>query len=308
MINFVSLCGDYRIQYLEGGHHHCKEGWVQVHCPFCSNGHSGWHLGFNLEFGNMNCWKCGKHTIKDWLYAVLPTGGKSQVGVILSKYQVKQYKVSKKKVIKVRERDVKPVIGAVDLQYKHIKYLKSRGFNSKILQEVWGLKATCHLSREWNWRILAPIRNSSGRVVAYTGRALGNEVKPRWKTTENEAMAQDPRKLIYGIEKAHINRGVLIVEGPSDVWRMGPGSVGLLGIDWKVEQAAQLRQFKKRFIMFDPAKSAQKRASELAHWLAAFPGQTEIITGLSTDPGDLSQKEAYEIMNELGIRKGNYND
>ena len=93
----------------------------------------------------------------------------------------------------------------------------------------------------------------------------------------------------------------MVTEGIFDVWRMGIGSIGLFGIDWKQEQASILKKFTHRFIMFDPETQAQKRAKELASWLSPFPGETEIITGLKTDPGDLSQTKADNIMKKLGF-------
>jgi len=53
--------------------------------------------------------------------------------------------------------------------------------------------------------------------------------------------------------------------------------------------------------MFDPEIKAQKKAEELANWLSAIPGDTEIISGLQSDPGGLSQEEADEIMLELNL-------
>lgn len=92
-----------------------------------------------------------------------------------------------------------------------------------------------------------------------------------------------------------------IVEGPADVWKLGPGAVALLGIDWKIEQALLLRHFKRRYIMFDPENAAQKRAKELAYWLSAFPVETWIISETETDAEDMSEKNAKKIMQEFGL-------
>ncbi len=302
MIDFIFLCREHHIQFAESGHHHCAEGWIQVHCPFCGNGSHGWHLGFSLNYGNMNCWKCGKHTVWEWLQETLPAGMRSQVGGILRKYKTKDHKI-KAKEHKVRLKNIKSVRGAGVLSTRHKRYLEKRDFDPDFLESFWKLKGTRHLSQEWNWRIVAPIQNQVRKIVAFTGRALSSDVKPRWRTTPDFEMGDEPRRLIYGIEKADINKGVLIVEGPSDVWRMGAGAVGLLGIDWKVEQAGILRQFKRRFILFDPQSIAQKRAKELAYWLSSLPGETEILYDLKSDPGDLSQKEANYIMKELGLKR-----
>ena len=303
MIDFVLLCREQRIPHLTEGHHHCHEGWVQTHCPFCGDGSHGWHLGFGLERGNLSCWRCGSHNSLEWLEKVLPPGARSGARRLLKQYSVEGKRYIGKKVVKIRQKNIKPVMGSEELSPAHIKYLKRRKFDPAYLVKEWGLKGTRHLSKDWNWRIITPIRDSDSRIVAYTGRTLSKETKPRWKTTDNDNMLIDPKLLIYGIDKADKEKGVLIVEGPSDVWRMGPGAVGLLGIDWSIEQAAILRHYKNRYILFDNQPVAQKKALELANWLATFPGHTEIITGLNSDPGALPQNEADNIMKELDLYK-----
>jgi hypothetical protein len=91
----------------------------------------------------------------------------------------------------------------------------------------------------------------------------------------------------------------VFVEGATDVWRLGVGAVAVLGIDWKKEQVAILKNFSRRFVMFDPEPLAQKRAEKLAESLSLYGGETEVITGLKCDPGDLPQDEADQIMKEL---------
>lgn len=297
MINFTRLCTEIGIPYLgEMGHHHTHEGWVQVHCPFCTDGSHGWHLGFSLEGGNMNCWRCGGHSLKKYLNTVLQGRGFS-IGQLLRKYEDKTF-IYKKKESKPRPKKAKEPKNMNPLKSIHKNYLKSKKFKKNIIDE-WNLKGTINLSGSWSWRIITPIYDESFNIVSYSGRSISDDIKPRWKHSKNENMSTDPKRLIYGIEK--VRDSVLIVEGISDVWRMGPGAVGLLGIDWKIEQASILKNFSHRFIMFDPEKLAQKKARELADWLSPFQGETEIISGLKTDPGDLPQKEANEIMKKLGI-------
>lgn len=92
---------------------------------------------------------------------------------------------------------------------------------------------------------------------------------------------------------------MVIVEGPTDVWRLGPGAVATLGVDWTVEQALQLKDYSRRYIMFDPDSPGQRRAQGLADWLGMFDGETELIEEMSSDPGGLPQAEADQIMKEL---------
>jgi hypothetical protein len=297
MLDFVKLCKDYNIPCdTEGSSHHYHEGWAQTHCPFCTDGNNGWHLGFSLTGGHLNCWRCGSHSAYDFLLAIFKSQ-RISIKNLFRQYSIKSIATKIKE--KERRKKVKQPPSLYPLTKKYLKKLKKKKFDLKSLINNWDLSMTKGLSGEWNWRIIVPIKDSENNIVAYTGRAIDPDKKPRWLNSKNEDMAIDPKKLIYGIEKI-VNR-VLIVEGPSDVWRMGPGAVGLFGIDWKVEQASILKDFYYRFIMFDPEKEAQKQAEKLAKWLAPFPGETEIITGMKTDPGDLSQVEADNIMKELGF-------
>jgi len=295
MLHFTRLCQEQNIPFIESGHHHCAEGWIQVNCPFCTDGTHGWHLGFSLVKGNMNCWRCGSHSVYDFIKIKLP--GKS-VKQILRQYDDPMF-IPEKKIQKPRRKkaiippQVEPMIGI------HRNYLLKKNFNPALLQDEWNLHGTKGFSKEWSWRIIAEIKNRAGDVTGYAGRALNDSTKPRWKFSRAEEMSDDPKQMLYGIEK--VQDRVLIVEGVSDVWRMGAGAVATFGINWKVEQASILRNFSHRFIMYDNEYQAQWNAKALANWLAPFPGETEIISGLKTDPGDLSQNEADKIKKELGL-------
>lgn len=297
MLDFVRLCQEKHIPFLESGHHHTHQGWIQVHCPFCTDGTHGWHLGFSLEHGNMNCWRCGSHSVYEYLKNIFQNRNIS-IKQLLFVYDNKNNSFIKKQN-KTRRKKAKPPKNMTELSHVHKKYLLSRNFDPDKLSDIWNLKGTKNLSGEWNWKIIAPVYNTNNNITAYAGRALAKDFKPKWKISHKDEMSDDPKKMLYGIEK--VKDRVLIVEGVSDVWRMGVGAVGVFGIDWNIEQSHILKNFSHRFIMFDPERQAQRKAHELAKWLSAFPGETEIISGLSCDPGDLFQKEADNIMRELGM-------
>lgn len=139
-----------------------------------------------------------------------------------------------------------------------------------------------------------PIKNRNGDVVAYSGRSIRPREKRRYQTTEDARCLEDPRTFLYGIEKAKTSR-VLIVEGPTDVWNMGPGAVGTFGISWTPEQANILKEFDHRYIAFDPGVEEKRQAQRLAEWLSMFPGTTEVIEGLPTDPGGLSRSDRKKL-------------
>lgn len=297
-LDIFRFCQSRNLEYAEAGqHHHTHEGWVQLHCPFCAGGTSGFHLGFSLEGGNFNCWRCGGHSAWDVVKSILNTTNGSEI------YSAFVANASEEDRAAQRTRAVRlgtlcPPPDMAPLHKKHILYLQKRRYDVERLVNEWALTGTQHLSGDWSWRVVAPVHDRGGQIVAFVGRSVRPNFKPKYKVSEREECLVDPKTLLYGIDKVP-GDSVVIVEGPSGVWRLGPGSVATLGIDWKRPQGNRLRKFKKRYILFDPEPLAQKRARELAEYLSTFPGETEIITGFKTDPGDLSDKRAARLMQEL---------
>lgn len=289
MLNFVKLAQDHRIPYLTSGHHHCHAGWIQTHCPQCTDGSHGWHLGFSVTKGNLNCWRCGPVKWVDFLR------GRLRVSVETAKEVMRAYsdgRTTKSRTAAARRRRVVPPDDLGPLLAAHRRYLAERGFPKSVVED-WKLQGTRHLSRKWSWRVVSPICNEAGVIVAYAGRSI-KDVRPKVMVTEDDKCGEDPASFLYGIEKVPGDT-VIVVEGLTDTWNMGHGSVATLGIDWKVPQANKLRRFKRRFIMFDPEERAQRKAEELANWLSYYPGETEIISGLPSDPGSLSRKRVRRI-------------
>ena len=262
MFDIHRFAAEQAVPIVESGHPRCHRGWAQMPCPFC--GGSDFYLGFSLNRGNLNCWRCGGHSLREFVGLILRTNEPYLIKKEIARYQTdhhEQYE-RKPKEVKARRRRVKPPPGLGPLRDAHKRYLRSRRFSPKRLTGLWRLRGTAHLSGEWNWRLIFPIMNLKGETVAYKGRGLSDKAMPRYKMTDDEDCSEDPKGFLYGIHNVPGDR-VLVVEGATDVWRMGPGSVGTLGIDWTTEQANVLRQFDYRYILYDPEPQAQAQALKL---------------------------------------------
>lgn len=297
MLDIEKFCSHYRIPLLASGHHHCHEGWVQLHCPVCAGGREGWHLGFNLQWGNFHCWRCGSLSFLRVVGAILHTNRKYDILEVVQRFQTGRKDKALAEI--ERKREATPPPGLVPLSRVHRLYLRRRNFNPTPLAKLWGLWATQHLSGIWNWRIIIPIRDRDGLIVAYQGRAIKDGVHPKYRTSKNEDSLIDPRHLLYGLD--HAKNAVVIVEGAADVWRIGPGAVATLGIGWKLQQANRLRCFDKRYILFDPEPKAQQQALSLAECLSVFGGTTEVISGYKTDPGNMTPTQVRRLRRKLGL-------
>jgi len=294
-MNLEVILQEHGVEYIDSGHHHCHEGWIQLNCPFCTDGAYGWHLGYNLETHRFNCWRCGKHSVWEVLNALIPLP-KGALYKLTQEVRRGAPDTKPQRVV-VRKALPKAPLGTGPLDSQHKRYLRKRRFSPARLINEWDIKATGHLSGEWSWRIVIPIYDEEGNIEAYQGRTISKSVKPKYRTSEGA-----PSDLLYGIHRAK-GDAVIIVEGVTDVWRLGAGAVATMGVDWGKEQANRLRRYDRRYIAFDPEETAQRRAEELARWLAFFPGVTEIVEDLRTDPGDLSDNESVDLMRQLNVRE-----
>lgn len=304
MFDFLRFAMDFRVATLSSGHHHCHEGWVQTHCPQCTDGRFGWHLGWSKDKGNLNCWRCGPVRVVDYLRGAARTTVERALD-LRRQYDSKKGKRVAKAARQRRHATIPPGLGPLGEQ--HTAYLldprpKGRGLRDLLsLVELWDLQATRHLSGDWNWRIVSPIYGDSPKhPVAYIGRSIVSKMKPKYKVSDDGDCASDPKGFLYGINRVP-GEAVIIVEGPGDVWNVGPGAVATMSHGWHPEQANRIRKFKRRYVMYDPDEKAQRDAQKLADWLSTYPGETEIVDGLKTDPGDMEHREVRRLRKELGI-------
>lgn len=299
MLDFIRLADDFRIPHCEEGHHHCHAGWVQTHCPECSNGQEGFHLGFSLSQGNFNCWRCGGLRFWDVITKILKKPI-AECRRIVRQYEARGVRPAATPYVPARE--IVPPPGLGPLQRQHRDYLRARGFNPRRLVGLWGIGGTGPASGAWAWRVVIPIYDAACEVVAYQGRAIVDGLKKKYCMTQVTKCGQRPSEMIYGIHKMRNADAVVIVEGVPGVWRIGPGAVASFGMDWKMPQMYQLRRFRRRYVMYDNEPLAQQRALALAKLLSVFPGETEVISDYDApDPGDLTEAAAKRIRKALAL-------
>jgi DNA primase len=185
---------------------------------------------------------------------------------------------------------------------EHKKYLTERLYFPETLEKEWGLKGVRHLG-PYKWRIIAPIHYKGVRV-SYQGRDITGKSDLRYKACVIEDETRHHKFCLYGLDKV-IGKRVVVVEGITGVWRLGPGAVATFGIAWTQAQALLLQRFPEVFILFDPGEEAQRQANELGNQLSLNGQKVEIvqIDDDDLDPGDLPQDEADDFMRQLFERR-----
>lgn len=283
-MNLQTLFAENHVDFKLGGTHpHVRHGWIGLDCCYCGPGSHSYHLGVNLESLYAVCWRCGYHRLGDVLSQVL---GISVGEALRLMGDVERTKTPVKE--QRRGKLVVPPVGP--LMEAHEDYLRRRGFDPAKIVQLWGVRGI-GIARQLSWRLWIPVHRH-GEVVSWTTRSIGDH-SSRYLSATPDQEAVPLKHLLYGADFA--GHGVIICEGPIDVWAIGPGAVATCGLQYTVQQLEALGRFTVRAICFDSEPAAQGRARQLARQLAPYHGETVVIE-LETG-GDPAEVDPVEIEN-----------
>lgn len=295
--NVIKFLDDHKIRYVTRGSQ-LTEGWIGLDCVFCAKTDNG--FGIHVETGAMSCWRCGKHSHVATIKALL------KVSTIEAKAILKEYTGRLKRSIgsdhsmKYATRCEVPK-EAVELSERGCQYLSKRGFDPEEIKRVWRIKETGPHG-PYKFRIIIPIY-LKGRLVSYQGRDLTGKSNLKYKAckAENEVIAH--QTILYGVDEIK-GDSCLVVEGVTDVWRLGKGAVSCFGISFTLSQVLFIaNRFKRVYILFDSEVKAQEKALEMACLLTARGVEVEILELSDGDPADMSNEDAIQLMTDLNLKE-----
>jgi uncharacterized CHY-type Zn-finger protein len=298
-MDIIRFYEDYHIEIADSGHKHARPGWVNIECPFCT-GNPGFHLGFDLIKNYYKCWRCGFH----------PTGKVIQKLIDVNAHEayqiIKAYggqSVEQKTIIKVRRKKLKYPFGTDGLKKNHKRYLIKRKFDPDKLEREWELLGTGPVALlddiDYSHRILAPI-NYQNAIVSFQTRDITNKAKSKYMACPKCREVIEHKLILYGLDKCK-SKTVILVEGITDVWRLGPGAVACFGIGWKREQIKLLAEtFDRIIILFDDEPQALASAKQAKAELI-FRGKQVVVKTITGDPGDMDQDDADHFMKNEGL-------
>lgn len=280
-MNIQDLLREWRVPFVEAGGRHTREGWIGTDCPQCGPGSNKFHLGFNLAGRYFFCWRCGwlpsRKVLELWR---VPPEGIALFG------ETRPIRYDKRVVAgRLKEPEGRGALGTF-----HKTYLKRRGFDPEELERIWGLEGLGPWALRLAWRIYIPIHHR-GQRVSWTARAIGKNVQPRYISAAPAEEAVPHKSLIYGLD--YCRDSIIVVEGPTDVWRIGPGAGALLGSAYTPAQVKLISQIPRRFILLD--RDAGRVAKRLAGELGVFPGRTVLLESRAEDPGTLGDRELARL-------------
>lgn len=287
--DFKRFYEDHNIEYFLSGKN-VSEGWVNIRCPFCDDGSN--HGGGNPDGGYFYCWRCGNQD----LYDLIQIYSDERPTIIKKKYSVLHEKVKEKQVY---ENDRIKVPGD-SLKEQHKKYIRSRNFDPEYLERKYKLRGTGIHGRE-AYRIIIPIYYK-GRIVSWEGRDYTNKQELKTIPCLKEDEIVPHNDIFFNIDNAK-NDKIIVCEGAWDAMRLGDGAVSCFTSNLSPNQIKILSNFKEVYFIFDSEEQAQKKAISACvklNSIGVYAESVELQT--ADDPAELTDKEAKEIKNILGVR------
>ena len=145
----------------------------------------------------------------------------------------------------------------------------------------------------------------NGKIVSFQTRDYTEKQAIRYLACPMKREEVHHKHIVYTKPNQSTKIG-FAVEGITDVWRFYEHGFATFGIEYTSRQLREIAdRYDKVFILFDPETQAQIKAEQLKKDLE-FRNIKVMNIILNTDPGDLSQKEADDLTNNLII--GNSSD
>jgi len=297
MIEFdvTAFLEDRNIPYKTRGKN-IAAGWIGIKCLWCSD-HS-FHLGINLTNNGFNCWKCGEKGDAVKLVSEIEKCNRSMAYKITRQFLNLTAALEQQKRVKVYSEHIDLSELSQEIPLSHREYLNSRNFDPDYLIKKYHLLAG-DTTGSFRYRIVAPIYLRR-ELVSLVGRDITNMSSQRYKALAIEKSRLSLKSTLYNIDNAQ-KRSVIVVEGITDVWRIGDDCVATFGTKFLADQVLLLKDYQNVFILFDPEEDAQKQASHLAMNLSGLIDHVEIISIDKNDPAEMSLQDVQYLRKELRL-------
>ena len=283
-MTFIQFCEREKIEYRTSGNH-TRSGWIQIDCVFCGPGTGKFHMGFNLIRPRFSCWRCGGH--KSFETMKLLTGRTpADIHGIWEAFPKEKIEDAPN----VRGNFTMPK-GVKPMARCHRDYLRSRRFNPNRIEAVWNVGGIEINGGQYKWRLYIPII-SGGIHNSWTTRTIATDPDvTRYLSAPPEFERIGHKELLYGEDFA--GETIIIVEGPMDAWRIGPGAVCTFGTRPTPAQIIRMGRYPKRYVCFD--HGAERYSQALVEALSVFPGVTHSISLEASDPDSMGKKELSQV-------------
>lgn len=298
-MNIIQLYKDFNVPFATEGHKHCREGWVNTTCPFCT-GNPGMHLGYNMADDFYVCWRCGwKATHK--ALALLIHVSEKEAKEIARKYGGKSH-VKSAVTVRVGQKKFRLPPSTAPMNDRHKRYLTKRKFDPEVIEKIWDVQGTGPISLmdgiSFSHRLVIPIYWEN-RIVSFQTRDITAKHSLRYITCPEQREIIKHKHIFYQAIPTKDSDACICVEGVTDAWRFGYGAIATFGIKYTKYQVREIsKRFKKVFVVFDDDPQAIKQSEKLTAELI-LRGVDAYSIKIQGDPGDMAQTDADTLKKEL---------
>ena len=298
-MNIIQLYKDFNVPFATEGHKHCREGWVNTTCPFCT-GNPGMHLGYNMADDFYVCWRCGwKATHK--ALALLIHVSEKEAKEIARKYGGKSH-VKSTVTVRVGQKKFRLPPSTAPMNDRHKRYLTKRKFDPEVIEKIWDVQGTGPISLmdgiSFSHRLVIPIYWEN-RIVSFQTRDITAKHSLRYITCPEQREIVKHKHIFYQAIPTKDSNACICVEGVTDAWRFGYGAIATFGIKYTKYQVREIsKRFKKVFVVFDDDPQAIKQSEKLTAELI-LRGVDAYSIKIQGDPGDMAQTDADTLKKEL---------
>ena len=298
-MNIIQLYKDVNVPFATEGHKHCREGWVNTTCPFCT-GNPGMHLGYNMADDFYVCWRCGWKATHKALALLIHVSDK-EAKEIARKYGGKSH-VKSAVTVRVGQKKFRLPPSTAPMNDRHKRYLTKRKFDPEVIEKIWDVQGTGPISLmdgiSFSHRLVIPIYWEN-RIVSFQTRDITAKHSLRYITCPEQRERIKHKHIFYQAIPTKDSDACICVEGVTDAWRFGYGAIATFGIKYTKYQVREIsKRFKKVFVVFDDDPQAIKQSEKLTAELI-LRGVDAYSIKIQGDPGDMAQTDADTLKKEL---------
>lgn len=273
-----------------------SSGWIGVNCPFCPDGDPSFHLGIHLDKGTINCWRCKAKGYMTKLVMYLEDIKYEQARLISDRFSI-SYQDDRRTLIDDEGRHgalqtTLPAEAQTELLELHENWLKRRNFKVDIFYK-YKLQCTSMIG-DWKFRFIIPIYMNN-QLISWTSRDITEKADEIYKNAPIERCIMPVKQCLYNIDT--VKDTAIIVEGATDVWRIGDGTVGTLGVQFTSNQIRLLNRVSRAFVLYDA--DALDEAERLAYDLTTNVPEVHILELKEGDPANLTQSEVDDLRKDI---------
>ena len=290
----IAFLKEFNIPYVTSSPN-VSAGWIGLRCPFC--GDKADHMGMNISVGAFSCWRCGSKGTIETIQRLIGIP-KQDASRIYAQFLVRRI-AHNEATYRPKASASQVILPDKEFTRGEVAYLKRRNLLSSV--DTYNLRSG-GISGDWAWRIVIPII-LNGIIVSATGRYITEtpEGVPKYKTLSHGAEIIHHKHIYLGLD--FVQDTTIVVEGPIDAIRGGPGFISSFGINMMPEQIALLSKYKSVIFLFDNEDQAQRQADKYATMVAVL-GNTEVevarLEGIK-DLGEASDAEIADVRKEFGL-------